>query len=446
MALINLNLGGSGTTTIDQSNANDGDTIAVDALGSHTLIVDGVTVSLDSIAGVEAASNPTFQAQNGGNLTIDQGLLNIAALNSMTFNIVDDGMITLDGSALDLLSDVTNLLNSYTVDFSGTDVGTFVYDPPAVSILGSISFDVTGMQAGDTLDLGGQNWDNGSYDSGTGILTLTSAGLLEQTVVMNVEMSAADYLIYQADPSAYLSGDTFVYPGAIVCFRAGTRILTAEGYIAVENLRQGMLLRTLEGGLAPILWVGSSHLDATRLDLLPNLWPIRIKRNALGKGFPARDVEVSPQHRIYVNGKAIEEVADCAAGLIAAKHLTKLSGISVVRQPDDITYFHILLPTHEVIWAENLPAESMYIGPYTAQNLAPSLRSEIATLFPDFAKRFRKGAETRFSLLRGSVAREISESHGATRTMFFAPGKIRQTQMRAARHMPWSPGRVAELA
>ncbi|WP_273281397.1 Hint domain-containing protein [Pseudooceanicola atlanticus] len=431
MAIINLDLSGSGTTVIDENNASDGDTLAVTALGSHTLIVDNVTVEIDSITGVTAASNPTFQAQNGGNLTIDQGLLNIAALNSLTFNIVDDGMITLDGSTLDLLSGVTNLLNTYTVDFSGSDVGTFVYDPPAVSILGSINFDVNGMQAGDTLDLGGQDWDSGVYDAVNDQLTLTSSVLLGQTVTMTVEMSETDFLVYQADPSAYLSGDTFIYPGAIVCFRAETRVLTIRGYVKVENLRAGMLVQTLEGSFSPIIWVGSTNLDATSLSQLPNMWPIRIQRDALGTGFPKNDIEVSPQHRLYVNGKALQETCASADGLIAAKHLTTIKGIDVVPHPEAVAYYHVLLPTHEIIWAENLPAESLYLGQEAGRAVDHRIRNQIASEFPDGTDVLVKTSETRHQLLPGRVARKIASEFGSSRTHFFAPGKIRHIQRKS---------------
>ncbi|QPM91984.1 Hint domain-containing protein [Pseudooceanicola algae] len=434
MAVVDVNLAGGGTTTISESDANDGDLLNITALGDHTLIVDNVNVSIQSILGVELASSPTFQAQNGGSLTLDQGLLNISALDAFTFNIVDDGEIILDGSGLSVGSGITNLLSSYHVDFSGATVGRFEYDPPGLSVLGAINFNVTGMQAGDELDLGGESWAGSSYNAVTEVLTLEYGtgfgGALDQNVYAHIEMSPADYAIFSASEGTYLSGGDFTYPGIIVCFGSGTRILTIDGYLPVESLRKGMLLRTYDGSLAPIVWVGCSTLDAYALDLLPNMWPIRIGRDALGTGFPERDLEVSPQHRIFVNGHSIHSVSEAPFGLLAAKHMTDLPGIDVVRKPAEVTYYHILLENHEVIWAENLPTESMYIGPYTARSLNPGTRSEIEQLIPEYARRFKSGADTKYSLLKKKDAFAILKNAGAKRNEFFAPGKIRQHQKR----------------
>ena len=415
MAVLDLDLGDGGTTTVDSENASDGDVLNITALASSTLIVDGVDVSIGEIAGVSVGADPDLVVRNGASLLLDQGLLNISALTGLDFRIEDRSQITLDGSALDLASGVTNLLNSHEVDFSGSDNGRFVYDTPALSVLGGINFDVTGMETGDEFDLDGQSWSLDTTPFGgptsayrNGALQLESGlGLVTQRVTASIQMTQDEANLFFADQAQYLSGDDFTFPGVMVCVCRGTPVLTATGYRPVESLKAGDMLQTLSGELKRILWADSSRLDPASLDLLPNMRPIRIRANALGAGYPSSDLELSPQHRIYVNGRGIEATAGVGTGLIAAKHLVGLPGVEVVGDAETVDYFHILLPDHDVIWTAGLPTESMYIGPYTAARLNPSHRRALQALYPDFATRFRNGAETPFSLLKGKVARQI---------------------------------------
>ncbi len=139
---------GKRQTTIDSSNANDNDTLDISALGSHELIVDGVAVTTGSIGGVEGGASPTFTATNGGSLTIDQGLLNVSALNGFTFNVEDTSDIALEQGEVALADGV---LNTYDVNFAGTENGTFTYDKGTAGLVSTINFNVTGMEAGINL-------------------------------------------------------------------------------------------------------------------------------------------------------------------------------------------------------------------------------------------------------------------------------------------------------
>jgi hypothetical protein len=77
------------------------------------------------------------------------------------------------------------------------------------------------------------------------------------------------------------------------------------------------------------------------------LAPIRIHRDPFDDGIPHRDLIVSPDHAIFVNGKLI-----CARQLVNG---------ATVRQESDWTavdYYHVELNQHAIRLAEGLPAES----------------------------------------------------------------------------------------
>jgi hypothetical protein len=135
----------------------------------------------------------------------------------------------------------------------------------------------------------------------------------------------------------------------VACYLAGTRILTARGEIAVEDLRVDDVVPTFTGTAAtqPIRWIGRTRFDAGRHPAPEKVWPVRIRAGALGEGLPVRDLLVSPDHAIMLEGR-----------LIPAKCL--LNGISIVRDRTigRGTYFHVELDRHDVILAEGLPAET----------------------------------------------------------------------------------------
>ena len=99
---------------------------------------------------------------------------------------------------------------------------------------------------------------------------------------------------------------------------------------------------------------------------------MRIAAGAFGASLPARDLYLSPDHAVYVDGV-----------LIPVKHL--INGTTIEQVPvSAITYFHVELPRHDVLLAECLPVESyLDIGDRSAFGNGGAA----ATLHPDFASR-----------------------------------------------------------
>jgi hypothetical protein len=86
----------------------------------------------------------------------------------------------------------------------------------------------------------------------------------------------------------------------LLCFAHGTRIAVPGGSRAVEALRPGDLVETLDRGPQPVVWTGQM-VEAARCRRAP----VVIRAGALGSGVPARDLWLSPQHRVTLSGKVV---------------------------------------------------------------------------------------------------------------------------------------------
>ena len=169
----------------------------------------------------------------------------------------------------------------------------------------------------------------------------------------------------------------------VPCFTAGTKIMTRKGEIAVEDLRVGDDVLTVDNGFRPIRWIGRRKLSTRQLQLAPQLRPIRIDIGALGNGLPLRPLEVSPQHRCLIRSQIAQHMVGTREVLAAAKHLLSVEGISVVETDAPVTYFHILLDSHELLISNGAATESFFLGPVGMSAMSASDRLEVMSLFPD---------------------------------------------------------------
>jgi hypothetical protein len=139
----------------------------------------------------------------------------------------------------------------------------------------------------------------------------------------------------------------FADEAVAICFMPGTMVLTPGGEVAVETLRRGDLVTVTDGRSVPVSWLGRQTCSTVFGDPL-RILPIRIKAGALGDNVPCRDLLVSPDHALLVEGALIH------AGAL-------VNGSSIVRESDVprvFTYYHVEVDDHSLILAENTPAET----------------------------------------------------------------------------------------
>lgn len=236
--------------------------------------------------------------------------------------------------------------------FGGAGDDTFLLDTTALGG-GNITIDggEGGETGGDTIDFAGLiHWGDITYTNTDPNALAGSATLADGTVVTFSNMESV-----------------------IICFTAGTHILTPLGPRRVEDLCPGDLVMTRDNGLQPLRWTGRRTVIGQG-----NLAPIRIETGVFNN---VRPLLVSPQHRILHRSAMAAYYFDTPEVLLSAKHL--INGTTIMQHEcDSVTYVHLLFDNHEIIFAESAASESFHPGQLGLQALSDASREDLFRYFP----------------------------------------------------------------
>jgi hypothetical protein len=238
--------------------------------------------------------------------------------------------------------------NSSFIYFLVYDDGTGEFGPtPGYYVF--LGFDDLGLSTGgteDTFAIG----DIIAYEDSTRPVDLEYFGFVGGGWVGREECGCGeyDYLLITNDGSLNF-GDvvSVVEENFTVCFLAGTAIACPGGERPVEDLAIGDLVLTADGDARPVRFVGRQTF-ATLFADPRRTRPIRIAAGALGDGLPVRDLCVSPDHALLVDGVLVQ-----AGALVNGTSIAPMTDL-----PERFTYFHVELEDHALILAEGVPAET----------------------------------------------------------------------------------------
>jgi len=166
----------------------------------------------------------------------------------------------------------------------------------------------------------------------------------------------------------------------IICFARGTEIETASGARRIETLRIGDLVQTLDAGLVPVKWLGRTDLGPSDLTRWGELLPVRVRRGALAPGRPARDVVLSPNHRVLVTGWRAEILFGEPEVLVPVKALVDGAMITQDTACTEVSYYHLLLESHEIVETSGLLSESLFLSDQSLQALSGQSMEEMRGL------------------------------------------------------------------
>lgn len=175
---------------------------------------------------------------------------------------------------------------------------------------------------------------------------------------------------------------TGVESGGVICFTPGTQIETPDGPRLVEELREGDYVQTKDNGAEEIQWIGSRRMSGARLFAMPHLRPVRIRAGALGVDRPEEELLVSPEHRMLVEGEIAQALYNTPEVLVSAKDLVNGGTIAVDLAVREVTYVHLLLPSHQVLWANGVETESFHPASAALQALDEADRKRLLEFHP----------------------------------------------------------------
>ncbi len=163
-------------------------------------------------------------------------------------------------------------------------------------------------------------------------------------------------------PVTLPSSGPYTAPSSVTppCFVAGTRIRTQRGDVAVEALAVGDQVAVLDApGFRPVVWIGRREVTPASHPNPELVRPIRITREAIGPGAPSRDLLVSADHAIYVDRSIDADPPGRPDGMLVPARML-VNGASIVPEPVSrpVTYYHVELDAHAVLFADGVASES----------------------------------------------------------------------------------------
>ena len=211
---------------------------------------------------------------------------------------------------------------------------------------------------------------NGSQgSSGTDYVNINFSQLGFTSVVASSTSAAFEFASIASSPttvpvtSGQTGKPTTVTPtdtktGQPVCFLRGTRVMTVGGEVAIEDLydryRNDELrgddraVTALDGAPATlsIRWMGRRHIGRREVERGGD-YPVRVRQDAVAAGIPCRDLLVTPEHCLFVDGR-----------LIPARMLVNDRSIILDRGIAEFEIYHLELERHSILLAERMTVES----------------------------------------------------------------------------------------
>jgi Hint domain len=301
---------------------------------------------------VKVAAGGELYNEDGGTISDGQ---RITGVHASYFAVdLEGGQATFTGSGELGIAGV--YLNGGTLTSSGTYLSSgiggadiaFGNKDGTLILEGSSTFhpafgapNVTGFVSGDTIDVKYLNPSEvrADYSATLHSIYLDGPENVTTTLVFGGTFSPGEF---QFNPDG--SGGTDI---TLACFLRGTQIRTEVGEVAIEELRIGDRVMTLSGEAKPIRWIGHRRYAHQFVQDHRDVTPVCFRAGSLGQGLPLRDLSVSPEHAMYLDGVLVP-----AAALVNGDCIALASGF------DDVLYFHLEFDEHVVVYAEGAPSES----------------------------------------------------------------------------------------
>ena len=319
-----------------------GDLVAVDATS---------TLEVGTVGGILASGltvDPGQATGGAGDWTLDGAIHNGGTISAASMDTIRgsvDGTGTIEVGSHTTLTIDGSVAASQTIKLTGGSA--------TLILSGPIDATIVGFDASDTIELPGFLTRASYVATGDGVGRLVLSDGVDPVAGLTLVGNYGDprFLTQARPPAGFQRTEGTSIVLAAACFAEGTRIGVAGGDLPIERLQPGDLVRTRDHGLRPVQWVGHRRTDCRRHPSPRDVWPVEVAADAFGPGRPHRALLLSPDHAVHIAGRGGPDV------LIPVRHL--LNGATVRQHAvDHVTYWHVELPSHDVVLAEGLACES----------------------------------------------------------------------------------------
>lgn len=173
------------------------------------------------------------------------------------------------------------------------------------------------------------------------------------------------------------------------CIVGGTLIDTPKGPIPIDELQAGDEVITRKGGTSRIHWIGETEFNASDMAARPETRPVQVPQGALGDGMPCADLLVSQRMHLHLNRSLPHQPFGPDAGPICAEALVHMGLARQLGGLRSVTYFHILLDTHDMVLANGQWVETLHPGPRGLGSLDAQHQNDLMDIFPDLFQHCR---------------------------------------------------------
>jgi hypothetical protein len=238
--------------------------------------------------------------------------------------------------------DLANI--GFTVSAASTAEGSsavFTFRVPTTAAGVTLPYSISGIQSSDTtVPL-------------TGTVTVGSDGRATISVPLVIDSSTenetATVNLMGFNSSTIIVDSTTVSSGSStpICFARGTFIKSLDRQVPVEELIKTTLISNANEKRTFVKWIGYQRRTPEFAQFQDYL-PVKISAGALDDNLPLRDLYLSPDHAVLVDGHLIH-----AKALVNGKTIVQMT-----EWEGDIEYYHIETEAHEIIYAEGVPCET----------------------------------------------------------------------------------------
>ncbi|WP_048846452.1 Hint domain-containing protein [Tanticharoenia sakaeratensis] len=315
----------------------------------NTTIAAGGTVTLYAGNG-----NPAANAAGGNTISSGGTLIVGSGGNTSSDTILSGGVVSFTSGAYDTYGGETvsyggRVIFGYGAQLSGT--AATVSSGGTVEIVNGVNYGSSGVV--NILEGGVVDFNAIKYSAGNTYSGVVSGNRLAAYV--NGGFTAYIYLSTSAYNGQTFSGSVDAYDGGLditICYLGGTMIRMADdSETAVEDIAIGDSVQTFVDGAETaqaVTWVGAKR-QIVRAGVPDDQagYPVRVRMGALSDGVPHKDLLVTADHCLYLDG-----------AFVPVRMLVNGGSIDYDRSITDYTYYHVETERHAIISADGALAET----------------------------------------------------------------------------------------